>query len=476
MREAIDSAKSQTYQDLEIIVVDDGSTHPITQKAIRDISDPEVRIISQKNLGLAAARNTGIRAATGKYILPLDSDDRIAPTYVEKAVGILDTQPEVGLVYCLVDLFGEKQGLWEVAPYSFPEILIEPQIFASALYRKSDWEEVGGYKSDMIYGWEDYEFWLSLIEKGLKVHRIQEVLFFYRQSEGSMAKLDRTKMLYSFKKLFEHHPKLYTENISVLFNAVIESKPYRDRNLSRETFELYLPSSGGHLPENTFEYFYSVNTWSRVTFQVSARSLSEDRKIRLDPGQRMGIYDIATVKLFNPATHQNIFFSQTTKDFESFAMGGDAVRLNSTSFLRILSIGNDPYLYLPNIVSSDQPLMLEVWVKYHPNLEVLKDGVELSHTQNDHLAKLSDLQEQLDRYHVIEQQQQQHIQNLQNEKTVLQSELNNLQGTAKSIQAELIALQAKYEALVQKEKSLRDELNESCRKVKNKGLFQRFFE
>ena len=77
--EAVDSVLSQTYKDYEIIIVNDGSSDPLTQEKLRSYESSSIQVIHQENKGPAAARNTGIRSARGEYILPLDADDMLVP-------------------------------------------------------------------------------------------------------------------------------------------------------------------------------------------------------------------------------------------------------------------------------------------------------------------------------------------------------------------------------------------------------------
>ena len=88
--EAVDSVLGQTFHDFEIIIINDGSTDQETISTLESFDRPKCLILHTTNQGLAAARNNGIREARGEYILPLDADDRIAPTYLEKAVRVLD--------------------------------------------------------------------------------------------------------------------------------------------------------------------------------------------------------------------------------------------------------------------------------------------------------------------------------------------------------------------------------------------------
>jgi len=220
--EAIASVLAQTYQDFEIFVVNDGSTDPATITTLNALNYPKTKVVHTPNLGLPGARNLGIQNASGEFILPLDADDKIAPTYLEKALSVITTQPAVGIVYCKAWMFGTRSGPWDLPDYKFPDILLSPRIHCTALFRKTDWEKVGGYSSEMIHGWEDYDFWLSLIEMGREVHCIPEVLFYYRQHESSMiTALDKDRASALTNILFRRHRKLYEDNLGTLFGSVL---------------------------------------------------------------------------------------------------------------------------------------------------------------------------------------------------------------------------------------------------------------
>lgn len=218
--EAVDSILAQTYEDLEIVVVDDGSTDPET-KAILDRYDrPKTRVIRAQNGGPSAARNRAISEGSGEYVMPLDADDRIAPTYVEKAVRLLDEDPRLGLVYCLAEYFGERTGASEYVPYELSRMLRENMISNTAMFRRSDWQAVGGYCEAMRIGWEDWEFWLSLIERGCGVHRIPETMYSYRILGGSRnqdlhAQRSRTDAM--LRVIVGRHVELYAANAAAVF-------------------------------------------------------------------------------------------------------------------------------------------------------------------------------------------------------------------------------------------------------------------
>ena len=116
LSEAIDSSLNQTYSNIEIICVNNFSednTYEILQKYSKKY--PNIKVINlDKNVGLPNARNIAIEHASGKYILPLDSDDKIADTYVEKAVNIIQNNDNIGIVYCEAEKFGNIKEKWNL--------------------------------------------------------------------------------------------------------------------------------------------------------------------------------------------------------------------------------------------------------------------------------------------------------------------------------------------------------------------------
>lgn len=223
--EAVASVRGQYFDDLEIIIVNDGSTDSFTNKLLAGYDRTEAKIIATANKGLAAARNTGIAAATGRYILPLDADDKIEQGYVEKAVAILEARQDVGIVYCQATLFGAVETDWSLPEYSLQRMLIDNIIFCSAFFRREDWLKIGGYDEGMIYGWEDYSFWLSLIEQGTVVYQIPEKLFCYRVASDSMVRSkEKWQKIDMLKRIYLRHQDLFSENIEVWIDAVLDSR------------------------------------------------------------------------------------------------------------------------------------------------------------------------------------------------------------------------------------------------------------
>jgi glycosyltransferase involved in cell wall biosynthesis len=190
--EAVESVTALQRDDVELIVVDDGSTDERTRKEMDALSAQRIKVIRQENKGLAGARNAGIAIASGEYILPLDADDRLRPGWIDQGIRILDSEPKIGVVYGDAECFGTRTGLWNVGPFDTDKLLKWNYIHASALYRRSVWEQNGGYDGTMpVQGLEDWDFWLGALEDGWEFAYVPQVFFDYRQAEQSM--LTRTQ-------------------------------------------------------------------------------------------------------------------------------------------------------------------------------------------------------------------------------------------------------------------------------------------
>lgn len=362
--DAIESVLAQTFQDFEIIVVDDGSTDATTSDILRKLSLPKTKVFHSKNHGVSAARNLGICNSRGTYIFPLDADDKIAPAYLEKAVAILENSPQTGIVYCEAEFFGTKTGKWHLPPYRFPDVLLFPRIFSSALFRRKDWEAVGGYSTEMIYGWEDFDFWLSLIERNCGVHQIPEVLFFYRQSGAGMTKsMTREKLIYSYEKLFARHEKLYRENIGFLFSALLDSSVITQDGERGASCQVFLPAEE-YSQQNSLRQSWITGRWTRLKFQLPNGCVGR-RPLRIDPLEFPALVEIAGIRLRSAASGKILWSAKSVKEFKAIQEKGTASRIPHDRLLKILSTGNDPQLHLPPLRGKEfeQPIKLDMWVR-----------------------------------------------------------------------------------------------------------------
>lgn len=186
--DALSSVQTCNEPVYEVIIVNDGSTEPLTLKVLSYLKEKGYVVIDQDNQGLSEARNNGIKAAKGRYILPLDADNKIRLNYIPRGIEILDKYPEVGVVYGNAELFGDKTGVWEFPDFDVNRIIMGNFIDACAVIRKSLWENCGGYDSKIPdkLGYEDWDLWLGATEKGWQFYHVPEVLFDYRFRENSM--------------------------------------------------------------------------------------------------------------------------------------------------------------------------------------------------------------------------------------------------------------------------------------------------
>lgn len=188
--EAVGSVLSQTYQDFEILVIDDGSTEPATRALLADYRRPKTRVIQQPHGGLAAARNAGVANAGGEYMCALDADDRLEPSFLAKTARRLDTDPSVTFVSSWLRMFGEEEWEWRPERCDLPALLCEDTVLTAALVRRDAVLAVGGYDTKMpVQGDEDWDLWLTLVERGHRGVILPEVLFQYRRRHGSMSSI-----------------------------------------------------------------------------------------------------------------------------------------------------------------------------------------------------------------------------------------------------------------------------------------------
>ena len=186
--EAVASVLAQTFQDFEILIVDDGSTDPATQALLGGYSRPKTRVIRAEHAGLAASRNLGIAQATGRYLCALDADDTLEPSFLEKMVGALDRDNSLTFSSCWLRTFGDESWDWTPQRCDLPTLLWEDTVLTAALVRREAVVSVGGYDTNMPeQGDEDWDLWLTLVERGHRGAILPEILFNYRRRAGSMS-------------------------------------------------------------------------------------------------------------------------------------------------------------------------------------------------------------------------------------------------------------------------------------------------
>jgi glycosyltransferase involved in cell wall biosynthesis len=212
--DAIASFERNAPERCELLVVDDGSTQPRTLEVLEILRQGGYPILRQPNGGLAAARNRGIREARGRYVLPLDADNRLVPGFLASAIRALDADPEVGVVYGDRIDFGARSGRLRVRDFDLDTLLWANFIDACAVYRREIWEAGGGYDAGALV-WEDWEFWISAAERGWRFLRLDEPGFEYRVRPNSMlAVAEREGIRRSVREhVYRKHRELYVERL-----------------------------------------------------------------------------------------------------------------------------------------------------------------------------------------------------------------------------------------------------------------------
>jgi glycosyltransferase involved in cell wall biosynthesis len=236
--EAVDSVLSQTLSDVEILVVDDGSTDPATCRQLDCYDRPKTRVFRTANQGLAAARNYLIGRARGIYLCALDADDILHPEFLSRTVGILEADPSLAFVSTHVRMFGDEDRVWPADPKcDLTTLLAEDTIATAALVRRVAVQAIGGYDEQMPHaGNEDWDLWLSLVEAGHRGVILPDILFFYRRRRGSMCDQCTTGQVHL--DLIEYIITKHRESYRAHVHPVLMKKDDRIAELRRANLEL----------------------------------------------------------------------------------------------------------------------------------------------------------------------------------------------------------------------------------------------
>jgi len=226
--DALDSVFAQSFSNWECIIVNDGSSDDTEEVALGYCKmDSRFIYLQKENGGTSSARNAGIRKSLGNYILPLDADDKIEVEYLQKAVEVLDNSADVKVVYGEVEFFGVETGIWELPPFSLRQLALGNMIYCSAFFRRSDFNQYGGYDESFLFGLEDWEFWLRILKDGGSVVKLSPVYFYYRKKENSRTNSLLNNEDWNIKmknKLYVKHSDLYTKLFGDLIIMIVDKR------------------------------------------------------------------------------------------------------------------------------------------------------------------------------------------------------------------------------------------------------------
>ena len=243
---ALQSLYYQTLLPEKIIIVDDGSD-ATTKKILNAINHPLVQIVYQENKGVSGARNHAIRIAQTDYILNLDADDYYEPTFLEKAVAVFNQDQEVVAVSSYHRIFRQTKTVEIIKPVGgkLKDFIVINNCSANTFFRKSSWQEVGGFDEKMHAGYEDWEFWIAILKLGGTIDIIQEVLSHYRikkvsRDQNALKKHDfelRNYIFLKHKEMYHEHLDFYIGELlrqnSLLRNGVHKAKNSVDYTIGK---------------------------------------------------------------------------------------------------------------------------------------------------------------------------------------------------------------------------------------------------
>lgn len=253
LREAMDSMLCQTFQDFELIVLDDCS--PDNAEEILDAyDDPRiVRYKGEKNVGLSNVLNVGIGMARGKYIARMDSDDISLPQRLQVQVEYLETHPDIDLVSVGMRLFGAKEATWirELNPekVKIEAMFHSPVLHASSVWRKDAFENQGlRFRQEMVPA-EDYDLWVRAMLRGLKLVNLPEVLYEYRihdaqatlQTDKTAAKSREVQMAYlqeALPSLSDINREAFPKKLWPIFFANLRDSFFDKKLLAKRLYKM----------------------------------------------------------------------------------------------------------------------------------------------------------------------------------------------------------------------------------------------
>ncbi len=221
--EAVRSALRQTRPPEAVIVVDDGSTDPESLAVLERLEESGgVQVLRQANAGVSAARNTGIGAARTDLVAVLDGDDTLAPTFLYRTSALLEADPEVRAASSWLHLHGVVDAVVCPTGGRAADFLHRNACAATALVRRDAWEACGGYDEEMRSGFEDWDFFLSLIGQEGRIDIVSEPLIEYRTAPASANLRSMDKRLELYGRIIDKHRGVFEQHLRETLLALEE--------------------------------------------------------------------------------------------------------------------------------------------------------------------------------------------------------------------------------------------------------------
>ena len=234
LTETLESVLNQTFSFWECIIINDGSNDntDVVAKAFCN-RDKRFKYIYQQNQGVCIARNNAINNAQGDYILCLDGDDKLSSNFLSLTVPVLENNVNVKIVTPLTQLFDRVKRLYLLPKYSINLLLARNLFIMTSLFRKADFVRCGGFNINMKQGFEDWDFWISVMSEGGEVVSVPEAVFYYRKLKNSRnSSISKETFGKLRRQIWENHKELYAINFidpakSFEYELIEKSKEYK---------------------------------------------------------------------------------------------------------------------------------------------------------------------------------------------------------------------------------------------------------
>jgi glycosyltransferase involved in cell wall biosynthesis/O-antigen ligase len=193
----------------EVVIVDDGSDDPETLRVLALLEQAGTRVVHQENRGLSGARMRGVIETKAPYVQPLDADDLLASDALRRQADVLDREPWLGMVWGDQRVFGDVELTQRRADVLDPWAITYSNRLTEGLIRREALYDAGGW--ELSVGFEDWDLYMGLAEKGWKGRRIDAVTYLYRIASSRMLSSARLQHDDLYRQMRERHPRLFAE-------------------------------------------------------------------------------------------------------------------------------------------------------------------------------------------------------------------------------------------------------------------------
>ncbi len=254
LRDALDSLNTfKDNPDIEIIIVNDGSTDPESVAYLETIKDDVYIIINQPNAGAAAARNTGLKASIGDYLLFLDSDNKLRDVMIHKGLKILKNE-DVDIVYGKAAFFGSSTDqLFKQDVFHMPTLMARNYIDVCCIFKRKVYETIGGMDTAKVLNQEDWEYWIRAGKAGFKFRYVDEFWYDYRTHEASTTNSINDETYYQARLyIYKKHPELVIDSFFYLtdqFHAYRRDRKMPLRSFFKYVYNKYFKKQADNIPQ-----------------------------------------------------------------------------------------------------------------------------------------------------------------------------------------------------------------------------------